>query len=182
METYIYTLSDSSGIRYIGKSDFPCKRFKMHIKESKLRRTRKEKWMDTLLKNGGKIEMEIIDVVDILDWSFFESYWISQLKAWGFDILNGTDGGEGSNGFKGKSHSTETKEKLRKLATGRIPTNETREKISDSNRKRIVSESTKEKISQKAKNRSFLNREEINRKISESVKKYHDKVKKKENL
>lgn len=119
MKTYIYTLSDSSGIKYIGKSDMPDKRFKIHLKESKLRRTRKERWIYNLLQNGEIPEMEILDMVDISNWSFFESYWISQLKTWGFKLLNGTDGGEGSNGFKGKSHSTETREKLKKLAEGR---------------------------------------------------------------
>ena len=43
-------------------------------------------------------------------------YWISQFKSWNFNLLNGTDGGEGSNGFKGKKHTDETKEKCKEGA------------------------------------------------------------------
>ena len=42
-----------------------------------------------------------------------EEFWISLAKSWGFNLTNGTSGGEGSNGFKGKKHSEETKRKLR---------------------------------------------------------------------
>jgi hypothetical protein len=120
METYIYILSDSEGIRYVGKSNNPEKRFKIHLKESKKRRTQKEIWIHDLLKSGQMPKMEILETVDESDWSFRESYWISQLKSWGFNILNGTAGGEGSNGFKGKSHSEETKKILSKRAEGRV--------------------------------------------------------------
>jgi DNA-binding XRE family transcriptional regulator len=49
--TFIYTLSDSSGVRYIGKSDFPLERFRYHLKECKKQRTYKEKWI-VKAKNG----------------------------------------------------------------------------------------------------------------------------------
>jgi hypothetical protein len=112
--TFIYTLSDKNGVRYIGKSNEPSLRLKVHLKESKYKRTRKEKWINSLLEKEEFPIMEIIDEVDDTDWEFFEIYWIAQFKAWGFDIINGTDGGEGSNGFKGKKHSEETKIELRK--------------------------------------------------------------------
>ena len=112
--TFIYTLSDRNGVRYIGKSNEPFLRLKVHLKESKYKRTRKEKWINSLLEKEEFPIMEIIDEVDDTDWEFFEIYWIAQFKAWGFDIINGTDGGEGSNGFKGHTHSEETKIELRK--------------------------------------------------------------------
>jgi hypothetical protein len=153
METYIYTLSDSDGIKYLGKSDYPDKRLKIHLKECKKKRTRKEKWIKNLLDEGKKPILEIIDIVDSSNWSFFESYWISQLKTWGFCLLNGTDGGEGSNGFKGKKHTEETKNKLKGSSKKGTLTEEGRKKISESNRKRTVSDLTKKKISEKAKQR-----------------------------
>lgn len=170
MKTYIYTLSDSSGIKYLGKSDHPDKRLKIHLKECKKKRTRKEKWIKNLLDEGQKPILEIIDTVDSSDWSFFESYWISQLRTWGFCLLNGTDGGEGSNGFKGKKHTEETKNKLKEFSKNRILTDEGRKKISESNRKRTVSDSTKKKISEKAKQRYVERGEDIKRKISNSLK------------
>ena len=170
MQTYIYTLSDSNGIKYLGKSDYPDKRLKIHLKECKKKRTRKEKWIKNLLDKGETPILEIIDVVDLSDWSFFESYWISQLRTWGFPILNGTDGGEGSNGFKGKKHTEETKNKLRESSKKGILTDEGRKKISESNRKRTVSDSTKKKISEKAKQRYSEPGGDIRKKISNSLK------------
>ena len=119
MKTYIYTLSDDSGIRYVGKSDNPEGRFHKHLKECKMKRTHKEKWIFSL-KESGKIPiLEILDEIEPREWCFFESYWISQLKSWGFDLLNGTSGGEGSDGFRGRKHSEETKEKLRRISSGK---------------------------------------------------------------
>ena len=112
--TYIYTLSDKSGIRYIGKSNNPFYRFKIHLKECKRKKTRKEKWINSLLKRGELPIVEILEEIEEVNWQFFEIYWISQFKAWGFSILNGTDGGEGSNGFKGRKHSEKSKNKVRK--------------------------------------------------------------------
>jgi len=117
-KTYIYTLSDSSGIRYIGKSDNPAKRLSIHLKESKLKRTKKEKWIFSLKAKGQKPILEILDEVDSYNWSFYECYWISQFKSWEFKLLNGTSGGEGSDGFKGKKLSEESKKKIRDKIKG----------------------------------------------------------------
>lgn len=108
-KTFIYTLSDEKGIRYVGKSNNPEKRLKMHLKECKLKRTIKEKWIFSLKLSGESPKLEIIDEVNVDEWIFFEIYWISQLKSWGFNLLNGTSGGEGSDGFRGRKHSDKTK-------------------------------------------------------------------------
>jgi hypothetical protein len=112
---YIYTLTDpiTKSVKYVGKTkDLKC-RFKKHINESKRKRTYKEKWIDSLVIKGMLPIMDILDIVNELEWSFYEMYWISQMKTWGFELTNGTSGGEGSDGFKGKKHSNETKEKCR---------------------------------------------------------------------
>ena len=119
MKTYIYTLSDNSGIRYVGKSNNPKERLRIHLKECKMKRTHKEKWIFSLKESGEIPILEILDEIEDKEWCFFESYWISQLKSWGFNLLNGTSGGEGSDGFRGKKHSEETKERLRKSSAGR---------------------------------------------------------------
>ena len=67
-------------------------------------------------------------------------------------------GGEGGSHFKGKSHTTETKQKLSELAKKRVHSAETKKKISDVNRKRVLSDETKKKLSEKAKER-FSNKE-----------------------
>lgn len=105
--TYIYTLSDENNkIRYVGKSNNPSLRLKEHLKESKKKKSYKDKWLQSLI---GPPKLLILDEVLEKDWVFWEIYWIEQLRQWGFDLVNGTDGGEGSNGFKGKKHSEETK-------------------------------------------------------------------------
>ena len=118
-KTFIYTLSDpkTNEIRYIGKTNDLDYRLKKHINESKNKRTHKEKWIDSIILKGLSPIIEILDIVDETEWCFYETYWISQFKTWGFNLTNGTSGGEGSDGFKGKNHSNETKEKCRIAGT-----------------------------------------------------------------
>ena len=114
-KTFIYTLSDpnTNEIRYVGKSNDLKYRLKKHINESKNKRTHKEKWINTLINEGLTPIIEILDIVNENEWSFYETYWISQFKTWGFELTNGTSGGEGSDGIKGKTHTKETKEKCK---------------------------------------------------------------------
>lgn len=114
MITYIYALTDEIGnIRYIGKSNNVESRYKSHLKESKNKKTHKEKWINSMINRNLKPDYFILEECIFSDWIFMEEYWIAQVKAWGFNLTNGTIGGEGSNGFKGKKHSEETKQKLR---------------------------------------------------------------------
>ena len=118
-KTFIYTLCDpnTNEIRYIGKTNNLDYRLRKHINESKNKRTHKERWVDSLIIKGLLPIIEILDIVDEIEWCFYETYWISQFKTWGFNLTNGTSGGEGSDGFKGKNHSNETKEKCRIAGT-----------------------------------------------------------------
>lgn len=59
--------------------------------------THKEQWISGLIKNGLKPLIEILDVVDSDNWVFWERYWISQFRAWGFELTNIGIGGEGGN-------------------------------------------------------------------------------------
>ena len=112
-KTYIYTLSDSNGnVRYVGKSNDTKYRLTKHLYESKQIRTHKEKWINNELNLGRTIILEVIDEVPKTEWQFWETYWISQFKTWGFKLVNGTSGGEGSDGFKGRKHSETTKLKI----------------------------------------------------------------------
>lgn len=114
-KTFIYTLSDpiTNKVKYIGKTNNLNYRLNKHINESKNKRTHKEKWINSLISKGLKPIIDVLDIVNETEWSFYEIYWISQMKTWGFELTNGTSGGEGSDGFKGKKHSDETKEKCK---------------------------------------------------------------------
>ena len=92
METYIYILKDpiSNLIRYVGKSNNPKDRLKNHVNLSKKDQSHKRNWILKLKKKGLKPVMEVIDVVPIDSWQFWETYWISQIRTWGFDLINYT--------------------------------------------------------------------------------------------
>ena len=99
---YIYVLIDpiTNDIRYCGKTHNIKERYIGHLKKGKYL-NEKYYWVRNLKLNGFKPIMEIIDIVSDNDWDFWEKYWISQLKTWGFHLLNRTNGGEHSvTGFK----------------------------------------------------------------------------------
>lgn len=156
--TFIYTLSDGKNIRYVGKTKYLDRRLYSHINESKLKRTHKEKWVNKVLLNGGKIIMEILEICDDDYANQNEIYWIEQIKCWGFDIVNLSSGGDGSCGMLGKKHSEETKKLLSEIAKkrkclisgwnkGMKMSEEFRNKISLTSKGRIVSQETRKKIS-----------------------------------
>lgn len=203
MKTIIYTLSDGLSIRYIGKTINPKLRYKSHISESKKLRTHKEKWITNVLTNGGKIIMEVLDICDEEDSNQMETYWISQFKSWGFNLVNLTSGGDGGSPMLGKFHSHETKSKMSKIAKtqkrniggwnkGMNMSTELKEKLSKVCVGRRLSSETKQKISEntKGKKKKPMS-QETKLKISEKKKglmspnkgnKYNEKQKKRMSL
>ncbi len=170
--TYIYTLSDDTSVRYVGKSNNPLDRLRYHKKECKKQRTHKEKWLYSLLKAGKNVVLEILDEIPEENWCEEEVFWISQLRAWGFKLVNGTSGGDGSDGFKGRKHSIETKLKCSEAAKKVVFTAEVRNKISESNKIRTFSKASKEKMSKSATLRVRVSMsQETKNKISSSLKK-----------
>jgi group I intron endonuclease len=136
--TYIYTLSDETKIRYIGKTKSINKRYSEHINQSKNKKTYKEKWINNTLLNGGKIIIEILDVCDDEVANDSEMYWISQFKMWGFKLVNLTNGGDGGSlkGRKRTPMSDETKLKLSKSKKG-IPSPNKGKKYDENIRKKM---------------------------------------------
>lgn len=121
--TNIYVLIDpiTDEIRYVGKANNVGQRYKAHLNRARKHQTHKKNWLAQLKKEGLKPIIEVIDVVPIDDWKYWERYWISQMKQWGFNLVNYTNGGDGctfgnQTSFKkghkswlGKNHSEETK-------------------------------------------------------------------------
>jgi hypothetical protein len=100
-KTYIYILKDGDDIRYVGKTSYPKQRLYCHIKESNSgKSTHKINWIKSLIKINRNPELLIIDEVDICDWRFWEEYWITQFRCWGFKLTNLTSGGDGLTGYK----------------------------------------------------------------------------------
>ena len=131
-KTFIYSLEYPIGnIKYIGKSDNPEIRLKNHLKEAKQKnKSYKDKWINSLPE---KPFLNIIEETNYGNWQNREIYWIKFYKDNGSKLVNGTDGGEGSNGFLGKKHSNETKEILSKVNKGKKYSEEKKEKFRGEN-------------------------------------------------
>lgn len=115
----IYTLSDpiTNQVRYIGKTKREL-RFRMyaHLSNYKIKKEKnyKNSWIKSLKKKNLIPIIEILDVVMEDEWEFWEQYWISQFKCWGFNLTNMTLGGEGGSGKGpiGYKHTEEAKLKI----------------------------------------------------------------------
>jgi len=116
--TYIYALIDprDNAPKYIGKADDLKKRLRKHLGEKA--GTKKTNWLRLLFKMGLKPIIEEIDYVDKNEWQFWEKYYISLYRSWGFDLKNGTVGGDGGC----RPHSEETKVKIRAIRALQVNT------------------------------------------------------------
>lgn len=97
MTHYIYTLEHpiTKDIRYIGQSINPINRLSNHLATStKNRNTRTHKWILSLINQGLKPVMHILDTSDTNNIDQLEMYWISQLKSWNFNLTNHELGGK----------------------------------------------------------------------------------------
>ena len=95
--TNIYILIDpeTHQVRYVGKANNISQRYRAHLNRARKHHIHKLNWVKSLKEKGLKPIIEIIDVVSIDDWVFWETYWIAQFKAWGFKLINYTNGGDG---------------------------------------------------------------------------------------
>lgn len=119
-ESFIYALLDplTKEVRYIGKTVDISRRYKETLYQAKKNKTYKANWIKALKKKGLKPLLEIIDIVNFEEESFWEKHYISLFKSWGFKLTNATDGGEGLAGVK-KSISSIEKMKKPKTTNGK---------------------------------------------------------------
>jgi hypothetical protein len=109
----LYTLKDpfTNQIRYIGLTNRSLKvRLGNHYSDVH-KNNYKSNWIKSLKKRKAKPIIEELDIAYSLEEAhFFERYWISQFKTWGFKLTNSTLGGEGGLGYK---HSEVNIEKMK---------------------------------------------------------------------
>lgn len=145
--TNIYVLIDprTNLVRYVGKANDVNKRYYKHYQACEVN-THKSNWIKLLKKEKLRPIVETIDIVPIDNWCFWEKFWISQMKTWGFDLLNYTIGGDGCTfGNKTSFKKGHTLNKGRKLSDA------AKEKVREANLGKKASSSTKEKMSIKRK-------------------------------
>lgn len=92
---YIYVLKNpvTDDIRYVGKTTNPNTRLYNHIKMVNRGKTYCKSWIKSLLKQGLKPQMEIVEF-NCLDSSTRERYWINHFTKLGYNLCNHTIGGE----------------------------------------------------------------------------------------
>lgn len=93
--TFIYALNCpfSGRTRYVGKSDNPEHRLLCHVNASEV--CHRTNWIRSLQAKGKLPVLEILDEVPQDSWTFWEKEYIMLYRALGFDLVNGTEGGDG---------------------------------------------------------------------------------------
>lgn len=145
--TKIYTLKhpDTNEIRYVGKTIQQLKyRLATHISRSKkYRYAYVNCWIYSLLQEGKKPIIELIEEVENNQWEEKEIYWI-QYYSTRTRLTNFQLGGGHSN--VGKELKEEHKKAISESLKGKPRDEETKRKISESHKGKILSESTKQKL------------------------------------
>jgi len=112
---FIYTLTDplTHEIKYVGYTSKSLKqRLSSHITSAvNENKTHNHRWVNKTIKEGRKPLITLVDEVPAEDWSFWEIYWIDQIRQWGFSLNNHCKGGLGCLGWK---HSEKHLETVRK--------------------------------------------------------------------
>lgn len=138
---FIYFLKDPTNpIKgYVGKSVNPNRRFRAHLKAPE--NCRRTNWIRSLQAKGTLPELEMLAQVPEVDAAQWEMDYIAAFKSLGFDLVNGTPGGDGVRGRFGEKHplfgktpSVETRAKISASLTGKKQSDETRQKRSCSMR------------------------------------------------
>lgn len=118
MKYKIYKLIDprTNEIRYVGRTvQTLSNRLRKHLKA--IDKSHRTNWIKSLLIKGIEPKIELICETNTFEnCCELERFYILKHKKLGFKLVNMTDGGEGSIGFK---HSDETIIKLKKIATKR---------------------------------------------------------------
>lgn len=95
---FIYVLMDEFGvIRYVGKTINPPQRLQYHFYAN--RRSHKDNWIKSMLTNGKKPTMEVLEEVECecdLDWHEAEMFWIAYFRFLGLPLTNLENGGQGA--------------------------------------------------------------------------------------
>jgi len=99
----IYTLAHpvTGEVKYIGKTKNDLKtRIKLHMSINGRKESARVKWIKELKAQGLRPAAEVLEYCPKSDWERTEDFWINQFKAWGFDLVNTCDGGQGRRGYK----------------------------------------------------------------------------------
>lgn len=148
MKYKIYKLIDpeTNEIRYIGRTiqTLP-NRLKKHLKADD--KSHRVNWIKSLSNKGLVPKIELIcETTTFDDCCELERFYINKYKKLGIKLVNMTDGGDGSIGFK---HSDETIIKLKTIATKRAENQEHIESLRTHGLKQWSDKTEQEKLDNK---------------------------------
>lgn len=136
-------------LRYIGLTKNSLrKRLVSHKSESKRRETYKDRWVR---KNDYNIEINLIEenIPNLKEANEREVYWIKYYRDLGYDLVNTSDGGDGTSGVK---PTQAQKDYLSSLYKGVPLSEEHKKKISDSHKNKVLTEEHKDKLKKSKQN------------------------------
>jgi hypothetical protein len=93
-QSFIYGLQDPRDglIYYVGKTDNPMRRMSQHIAGREINE-QKSSWLNSLLEDGLRPELVILEKVTRTDWERKEIYWIDHGHKNGWPLTNIQSGG-----------------------------------------------------------------------------------------
>lgn len=109
-------------LRYVGKSETGKQRWREHLKPSSLKNNLpKDNWIKKLLALNLKPIFIILEEFSSASELFeAEIFYCTYYRSLGCDLLNMTDGGDGTRGYK---HREDTIQKMKEIALNRDKTN-----------------------------------------------------------
>ena len=112
--------NNSGGIRYVGKTTWKAShRLRQHLSDArrKVSNRRVINWINSVPSSSiTQVVLEICPKGDKDYLNYAEKYWISELKSMGHDLVNHTEGGDGSSGYQ---MTDEARDKLSTSMKGR---------------------------------------------------------------
>lgn len=152
-------------------------RYRQHVNDAKHHRskTRCACWVYSVLQRGLEPICFQIEACEE-NWEESEKFWISYFRFLGADLMNLTDGGDGSAGYR---HPLEIRQKIAALAKARV-TPELRAQISKSGRAAWQNPETRENLvlarQKMASNPDFRRKQSEARSALWETAEYRDKV------
>jgi len=153
-QNIIYGLLDprNGELRYVGKSTSGFRRVRNHTAVSNLKpSTKKNNWIKSLLSQGLAPKGVVLEECSNRDsLPELEKLAIAHYRSQGFDLLNHTDGGEGT---CGRVMPEESRKRIAEAMGSRVISDETRKRMSEGQRGRVRTDMDLEVIEKLKKSR-----------------------------
>jgi hypothetical protein len=132
---FIYVLTDPNTglVRYVGKTDYPEKRYRNHIHNSALAiKSHRTRWLKSLIEAGKKPLMIVIEQTSQEMWKQRECWWIAYYRGLGASLVNLAEGGTG--GVRSEWITDEMRRNMSLAQIGKVRDRDAIERMAAKNR------------------------------------------------